>query len=149
MQNCHVKVKNVTVCNKDKQNWIWEMSNVVIQSKLVRRSQCWRSYKTHVCFGTSTCVTWCSFEQKEYLYCWTRRLCIWYYRHSSICTVNAQWLAIVLGRHFWFPVPLGIHSICLYSPKSIVEFEFCAKKAISGIYGLENSQKFLKKAKNF
>ena len=42
----------------------------------------------------------------------------------------AQWLAIVLG-------------ICLYSPKSFVEFEFCAKKAISGIYWLENNQKIL------
>ena len=61
----------------------------------------------------------------------------------------AQWLATVLWRHFWFPVALGIYSICLYSPKLFVDFKFCAKKAISGIYGLENSLKFLKKAKNF
>ena len=60
-----------------------------------------------------------------------------------------QWLATVLGRHFLFPVPLGIYLICLHSLKSFVEFEFCAKKAISGSYGLENSQIFLKKAKNF
>ena len=61
----------------------------------------------------------------------------------------AQWLATVLGRHYLFPVPLGIYLICLHSLKSFVEFEFCAKKAISGSYGLENSQNFLKKAKNF
>ena len=35
------------------------------------------------------------------------------------------------------------------SVKSFAEFEFCAKKAISGSYGLENSPKFLKNAKNF
>ena len=62
--------------------------------------------------------------------------------------MNAQWLATVLGQHFWFPVPLGIYLKCLYSPKSFVEFEFFAKRVISGSYGLENSQKFLKKAKN-
>ena len=60
----------------------------------------------------------------------------------------AQWLAIVLGRHFKLPVLLGIYLICQYSPKSIVEFEFCAIKAISGSYGIENSQNFLKIAKN-
>ena len=62
---------------------------------------------------------------------------------------GAQWLATVLGRHYLFPVPLGIYLICLHSLKSFVEFEFCAKKAISGSYGLENSQIFLKKVKNF
>jgi hypothetical protein len=39
--------------------------------------------------------------------------------------------------------------MCLSSVKSFTEFEFCAEKAISGSYGLENSQKILKKAKNF
>ena len=61
----------------------------------------------------------------------------------------AQWLATVLGRHFLFPAHLGIYLICLYSLKSFLEFTFCAKKAISGSYGLENSQTFLKKTKNF
>ena len=60
---------------------------------------------------------------------------------------QSKWLAIVLGRHFKVPVLLGIF-ICQYSPKSIVEFELCAKKAISGSYGIENSQNFLKVAKN-
>ena len=63
------------------------------------------------------------------------------------CT--AQWLATVLGRHFLFPAHLGIYLVCLYSLKSFVEFKFCAKKAISGSYGLENSQKILKKVENF
>ena len=62
---------------------------------------------------------------------------------------NAQWLAIVLRRHFQFPIPLGIDLICLFSPKLIAEFKFCAKKPISGSYGVENSQKFLKIAKKF
>jgi len=35
------------------------------------------------------------------------------------------------------------------SVKSFAEFEFCAKKAISGSYGLQNSQKFLKKSQVF
>ena len=61
----------------------------------------------------------------------------------------AQWLATVLGRHFLFPVALEIYLICLCSPKLFVEFKFCAQKAISGSYELENSQTFLKKAKNF
>ena len=43
------------------------------------------------------------------------------------------------------PVDPEIGLICLSSVKSFAEFEFCAKKAISGRYGLENSQKFLKK----
>ena len=61
---------------------------------------------------------------------------------------TSQWLAIVLVRHFLFPVPLGNDLMSLYNPKSIVEFKFCAIKAISGSYGVENSQNFLKKAKN-
>ena len=68
-----------------------------------------------------------------------------YIRSKETFLTNAQWLATVLGRHFWFPIPLGIYSICLYSPKSFVEFDICVKKAISGSYGLENSQTFLKK----
>ena len=44
---------------------------------------------------------------------------------------------------------LVIDLICLYCLKSFVEFEYCAKKAISGSYGVENSRKFLKKAKKF
>ena len=71
----------------------------------------------------------------------------WLFLQGLQCT--AQWLATVLGQHFLFTAHLGIYLICLYSLKSFVEFKFCAKKAISGIYGLENSQKFLKKAKNF
>ena len=62
---------------------------------------------------------------------------------------NAQWLSIVLGRHFKVPVLLWIYLIYQYSPKSIVESKFCAKKAISGSYGAENSQNSLKIAKNF
>jgi hypothetical protein len=50
---------------------------------------------------------------------------------------------------FQFPIPLGIDSICPYSPKLIVEFKFCAKKPISGSFGVENSQKYLKIAKKF
>ena len=42
--------------------------------------------------------------------------------------MNAQWLSIVLGRHFKVQVLLGIYLICLYNLKSIVEFKFCAKK---------------------
>ena len=44
--------------------------------------------------------------------------------------------------------PLGIDLICLYSPKSVVEFEFDAKKAISGSYDVENSQNIMKIASN-
>ena len=63
----------------------------------------------------------------------------------------SQWLALVLGHSSPFnsPVDPEIDLICLSSVKSFAEFEFCAKKAISGSYGLENSQKFLKKVKNF
>ena len=57
---------------------------------------------------------------------------------------SAQWLSIVLGRHFKVPVLLGISLIRQYSPKSTLEFKFCAKRAISGSYGAENSQNFQK-----
>ena len=66
---------------------------------------------------------------------------------GALLHYTAQWLATVLGRHFLFPAHLGIYLICLYSLKSFVEFKFCAKKAISGSYGVENSQKSLKIAK--
>ena len=58
---------------------------------------------------------------------------------------------------FSVPISLGIYLICLYSPKLIAEFEFCAKKGITGSFVVENSQKkilkipkkkFLKKEKN-
>ena len=81
----------------------------------------------------------------EFCFSWRTVMVRKYVYFSDI----AQWLAIVLRRHFQFPIPLGIDLICLYSPKLIAEFEFCAKKAISGSYGVENSQTFLKIAKEF
>ena len=42
-----------------------------------------------------------------------------------------------------------IDLICLSSLKLITEFEFWAKKVISGNYGAWNSQNFMKIAKNF
>ena len=45
-------------------------------------------------------------------------------KNGSVCALSlqpgtAQWLAIVLRRHFQFPNPLGIDLLCLNSPKLI------------------------------
>ena len=75
-------------------------------------------------------------------------------KNGSVCALSlqpgtAQWLAIVLRRHFQFPTPLEIDLICLYGQKLIADFEFFANKAISGSFGVKNSQNFLKIAKKF
>ena len=48
----------------------------------------------------------------------------------------AQWSSLVVDPTLKFPVDPGIDLIGLFSLKSIVDFEFGAKKTISGSYGI-------------